>query len=174
VHHPGATNDEGEFIGEGHDLKTISYLELTPLLIAGHQEQQVTIDALKAEIESMKAQMAECCAKASDKSSTGSNSTSSPTGYADFDLNIEKATLDQNVPNPFNTETSITYRIPAQAQVRVRILGQSGQQIDTLVDGLMPKGEYKIIWNASHLPAGMYYYTLEADGVELVKKAVKL
>jgi hypothetical protein len=56
----------------------------------------------------------------------------------------------------------------------VRILTQGGQHIDTLVDGLMPKGEYRIVWNASHLPAGLYFYTLEADGVELVKKAVKL
>jgi len=175
VEQPATFDEEGNIVHEAVNFTGVNYVGLVPHVVDAVQELKAIIDAQQAQIEALTALVASCCAADSDKSmNQGSGSTGSPTEPADFDLQIEKATLDQNVPNPFQNETSITYRIPTQAQVRVRILGQNGQQIDTLVDGLMPKGEYKIIWNASHLPAGMYYYTLEADGIELVKKAVKL
>jgi len=164
---PEELDEEGNVLQEAISFNGVNYVGLIPHLVGAIKEQQAQIEALTALVN-------QCCAAGGDKSLQGSGSAGAPTEYGDFDLQIEKAYLGQNVPNPFQNETSITYRIPAQAQVRVRILGQSGQQIDTLVDGMMPKGEYRIVWNASHLPAGMYYYTLEADGVELVKKAVKL
>jgi hypothetical protein len=164
---PAEVDEEGNVISEAVSFNAVNYAGLVPHLVKAIQEQQAQIEALTALVN-------QCCASGGDKSLQGSGSTSSPTAPSDFDLRIEQPYLGQNVPNPFMYETSITYRIPEQAMVRVRILNQGGQHIDTLVDGLMPKGEYKIVWNASHLPAGLYLYTLEADGVELVKKAVKL
>jgi hypothetical protein len=185
--HPGVWDEYGNQISQDVDLLGVKYTELIPIIVAGLQEQQTTIEAqsaqlteLQSEVQGLKdqvntlIQLYESCCEAGGTP----KALNQPQGPQDegmhYDLKIEQPYLGQNVPNPFMYETSITYRIPEQAMVRVRILTQGGQHIDTLVDGLMPKGEYRIVWNASHLPAGLYFYTLEADGVELVKKAVKL
>jgi hypothetical protein len=179
VVHPAQYDDEGNQTSQEHEFKAVNFIELIPILIAGHKEQQATIeaqqeaiDAQQAQIQELAALVAVCC------EAGGAKSMNQPQGPQDegmhYDLKIEQPYLGQNVPNPFMVETSITYRIPEQAMVRVRVMDAKGQQVDMLVDGLMPKGEYKIVWNASHLPSGLYFYTLEADGVELVKKAVKL
>jgi uncharacterized coiled-coil protein SlyX len=183
---PTISDSDDEDFSEDFSYKSVNYTELIPILIAGHKEQQSTIEAQNAkldeqaaEIEEMKDQIstlfemvAACCEAGCAKSM---NQPQGPKEEGmNYDLRIEQPYLGQNVPNPFMVETSITYRIPEQAMVRVRVMDAKGQQVDMLVDGLMPKGEYRIVWNASHLPAGLYFYTLEADGVELVKKAVKL
>jgi hypothetical protein len=181
VVHPAQYDDEGNQTSPEHEFKAVNYIELIPILIAGHKEQQATIAAQQQAIAAQQTQIHElaalvaACCEAGGAAPKSMNQPQSPQDEGmNYDLRIEQPYLGQNVPNPFMNETSITYRIPEQAMVRVRILTQSGQHIDTLVDGLMPKGEYKIVWNASHLPAGLYLYTLEADGVELVKRAVKL
>ncbi|MBX2822896.1 MAG: tail fiber domain-containing protein [Rhodothermaceae bacterium] len=45
--HPGATNEEGEHIGEPIEYKAVSYMKFIPLLLTAVQEQQAEINALK-------------------------------------------------------------------------------------------------------------------------------
>jgi hypothetical protein len=175
VMHPAQYDEDGNQTSPSYEFKAVNYTELIPILIAGHKEQQSKIDDLAEQVAFLTELVAACCEAGGAKSFNAPHPNDEPgQEMMNYDLRIEQPYLGQNVPNPFMTETSITYRIPEQAMVRVRVMDAKGQQVDMLVYGLMPKGEYRIVWNASHLPAGLYFYTLEADGVELVKKAVKL
>ena len=70
--------------------------------------------------------------------------------------------LGQNFPNPFNPAARITYQIPVQASVRLKIFNLLGEEVTTLVNEEKQAGEYTIVWNASAFPSGVYFYRLDA------------
>jgi hypothetical protein len=88
--------------------------------------------------------------------------------------------LGQNYPNPFNPSTSITYRIPEQAHVAIRIHNVRGQVVRKLVDDRKEAGTYTIHWNGRDnmgrkVSSGIYLYTLETDrGIQATRKMVVL
>jgi len=93
-----------------------------------------------------------------------------PTGVKDQTELPDGFTLNQNYPNPFNPSTTITFTIPAQSQVTLRVFDILGCQVDVLVDDVKSAGNYTVHFNASHLPSGMYVYRLETSQNVLTKK----
>ena len=90
-----------------------------------------------------------------------------PTGFA----------LEQNYPNPFNPSTTISYTIPATAvgtshdlSVRLTIINILGQTVATLVNEQQSPGTYNVMFDASTLPSGVYFYQLVCNNVILTKK----
>jgi hypothetical protein len=77
--------------------------------------------------------------------------------------------LDQNYPNPFNPTTTLSYRIPEEGQVTLRIYNLLGDPIATLVNGRQPAGEYAIRFDASRLPSGIYFSRLTFRGLTAVR-----
>ena len=82
--------------------------------------------------------------------------------------------LYQNYPNPFNPTTTIRYTIPfviatplvrgKQSQfVTLKVYDVLGNEIATLVDEEKSSGENSIIFDASSLSSGIYFYQLKAD-----------
>lgn len=82
--------------------------------------------------------------------------------------------LKQNYPNPFNPTTTITLMIHQSAMVKLEVYSTIGQKMETLLNEFMPKGEHKIVFRANHLPSGIYYYKMRADGYEQIRKMVLL
>jgi hypothetical protein len=88
--------------------------------------------------------------------------------------------LEQNVPNPFNPETTIGYRITEPGPALLRIYDTSGALVRTLVDeDHGAAGRYEARWdgtNASGLrvASGVYLYRLDAGGETVTKKMVLL
>ncbi len=80
--------------------------------------------------------------------------------------------LSQNYPNPFNPVTDISYSVPRAEKVSLRIFNLLGQEVAVLVDGMKPAGTYKVSFDGSQLPSGIYMYRLETDGYTMSKKMV--
>ena len=72
--------------------------------------------------------------------------------------------LLQNYPNPFNPRTTFQYHLNKMSDVKLTVFNLAGQQVDLLVNDNQRPGIYKIIWDAGHLPSGMYVYLLEMQG----------
>jgi hypothetical protein len=72
--------------------------------------------------------------------------------------------LENNVPNPFNPETTIRFHVPDATSVFLKVYNSRGQQVDTLVDGLLTKGWHEVSWSAVSFPSGLYFYTLILGG----------
>jgi hypothetical protein len=81
----------------------------------------------------------------------------------------KKYELLQNYPNPFNSVTKISYSLPQESRINLRIFNIVGKDVITLVDEVQTMGNKSIIWNGqdSHgKPAGsgIYIYELEITG----------
>ena len=78
--------------------------------------------------------------------------------------------LEQNYPNPFNPSTHIKYNIPESGIVKLAIYNTLGEEVAVLVDGMVEAGFYEVTFDASHLPSGAYFYRLQSDKLNQVKK----
>jgi hypothetical protein len=85
-------------------------------------------------------------------------------------LNEMDFQLYQNYPNPFNPTTRISFSIKNQARVTLNVHNIAGQLIATLADEQFSPGNYKVSFDATHLPTGVYIYTVQSVGVRIVKK----
>jgi Rax2 C-terminal beta propeller domain/Secretion system C-terminal sorting domain len=83
--------------------------------------------------------------------------------------------LMQNYPNPFNPSTTITYQIAATGHVTLKVYNLLGQEVATLVNGVMSAGSYTAHFNAARLASGIYFYRLATnDGFSSEKKMLLL
>lgn len=86
---------------------------------------------------------------------------------APFVNNNSYSMLRQNVPNPFNGSTAISFNMTHCGYARLTIYNSIGQSVATLCDGQTDAGEHQVTFSGDKLPAGVYYYQLTTDsGVE--------
>lgn len=110
------------------------------------------------------------------------------TGGDEFRSPLESATtraitlaLHQNVPNPFNPQTTIGYDVPGDGAVRVKlwILDVAGRVVSILVNGNQPAGTREIVWRGTddrgaQVASGVYFSVLEVAGERVTRKLVLL
>jgi hypothetical protein len=85
-------------------------------------------------------------------------------------------------PNPFNPSTTLSYRLPQDAAVRLEIYDLIGRKIRSLVDESKSAGYYHVVWNGrdqmgKEVASGVYLYRFSAtptDGGRLVARSGKL
>jgi hypothetical protein len=92
------------------------------------------------------------------------------TSVENEDFTIQNFSLTQNYPNPFNPMTTINYNLDINSYVNLDIYNIIGEKVETLVSELQNAGNYKINFNASNLPSGIYFYKLVSNNRVLVKK----
>ncbi len=78
--------------------------------------------------------------------------------------------LRQNVPNPFNPATRISYHLSQSAQVHLDVYDSRGVHVHTLVQRRQTPGSYAVEFRANDLPSGLYFCKLQTDGFTTVKK----
>ncbi|MDE3058141.1 MAG: T9SS type A sorting domain-containing protein, partial [Bacteroidota bacterium] len=81
--------------------------------------------------------------------------------------------LFQNFPNPFNPSTTISYYLPANSIVTLKVYDPLGREIETLVNGYQGVGMHTVLFNARNFPSGVYFYSLRSLlGRNMVRKMI--
>jgi hypothetical protein len=86
----------------------------------------------------------------------------------------QRFALFQNYPNPFNPRTEIAYQVPGLRDVRLIVFDLRGREVATLVNERQPAGQYSVVFDATGLPSGAYFYRLTAGEFELTRKLIVL
>jgi hypothetical protein len=84
----------------------------------------------------------------------------------------KKFMLSQNYPNPFNPTTNFGFRISDFGFVTLRVYDVLGREIASLMNEIKQPGEYKVNWNASEFPSGVYFYRLQSGSYIDTKKLI--
>lgn len=82
--------------------------------------------------------------------------------------------LQQNYPNPFNPTTVISYSLPKNALVHLKVFDMLGREVANLVNNVQSPGNYKVTFNGSNLPSGVYFYKIESDSFTKINKMLLL
>ena len=82
--------------------------------------------------------------------------------------------LKQNIPNPFNPETTIEFGVKENCRVVLKIYDIRGRELDVLVDKYYSPGYYRVPFNARDLPTGLYLYRIKMGEFQDVKKMAVL
>jgi hypothetical protein len=73
--------------------------------------------------------------------------------------------LSQNYPNPFNPSTLISYQLPSDAYVTLKIFNVLGNEVKTLTNGFTTAGSHQVQFSANELSSGVYFYTIQANSL---------
>jgi len=84
-----------------------------------------------------------------------------------------------NYPNPFNPETTISFSLPADSEVKLSVYNIRGQLVKRVIDDQLERGSHSIIWNGRNsnnqsCASGVYFYRLEACGKTQTRKMMLL
>jgi len=143
----------------GNNKKGIVYTQLIALLIEGMKEQQKEIEILNEKVSAVQGIPK---IESSKIASSLNNSTTS-----------ETSNLYQNIPNPFTTQTQISYFLSTTAiNAQLCIYNLSGQQLRCVK--LTETGSGTVTIQANELQAGIYLYSLIVDGKEAACKRMVL
>jgi hypothetical protein len=97
------------------------------------------------------------------------------TGVAENRTDIPKDfSLNQNFPNPFNPTTTISFSLPKQSFVSLKVFDLLGREAATVVSEEFSAGNYTKQWNAANIPSGVYFYRLRAGSFTETKKLLLL
>jgi len=83
--------------------------------------------------------------------------------------------LGEAFPNPAPGETQIGFGIPHSARVTLAIYDQQGRRVRELVNGNLPAGDHRVLWDGRdaagrQVPNGLYFYRLLVEGKKLTGK----
>jgi hypothetical protein len=82
----------------------------------------------------------------------------------------DKFELSQNYPNPFNPSTKISFAIPQNNRVVIKIYNTLGKEVSEIVNDNFNAGSYEVTFDASNLTSGVYFYKITAGNFTDTKK----
>lgn len=102
------------------------------------------------------------------------NGTINYSDVVETNITVDKYSLGQNFPNPFNPSTTIRYEIKDAGQVQLRVYDILGNEVSVLVDDYQNVGIHYVKLDASNLASGLYIYKLIVNENVFVKKMTLL
>jgi photosystem II stability/assembly factor-like uncharacterized protein len=82
--------------------------------------------------------------------------------------------LAQNYPNPFNPSTTISYALPKDNFVSLKVYNVLGQLVSTLVNEVKTAGVHNVTFDASKINSGVYYGVLKVGNSSEMMKTIKM
>jgi uncharacterized delta-60 repeat protein len=82
--------------------------------------------------------------------------------------------LSPPTPNPFNSTTILSYKLPFADRVQLTVWDTAGRLVATLVEGRQEKGMHEITFKGADLASGVYFVQLKAGRFENVRKLLLL
>ncbi len=132
-------------VTDENGYKSVNYDMIIPILVEAIKEQQKQLDEQKEMINAQ-----------------GDRRTGSATGISQLNSAADGFALDQNIPNPFSSETAINYTLPQQIKnASLIVYDLSGKQLTSFPLELSAKS---ISITSEKLSAGIYIYSIMADG----------
>ncbi len=92
----------------------------------------------------------------------------------EVEVTVKRYELFQNYPNPFNPVTYIEFKVPVSDLITLKVFDVLGNEVSTLVNEQKAVGKYKVTFNASNLPSGVYFCTLQTGSFVTTKKMILL
>lgn len=97
------------------------------------------------------------------------------TAVEDVITNIpQKINVFPSYPNPFNSSTTLSYYVPATADVRISMYNTLGELIKVLFNDNINSGYHKLVINATELVSGVYFIVFNTADIQLVSKIIYL
>jgi len=92
------------------------------------------------------------------------------------DNQVTSFTLDASYPNPFNTSTTIKFRLNISNRIKIEIFDLSGRLVTVLWNGRLTTGQHTLQWTpAGDLSSGIYFYRITGDyAVSAIRKIAYL
>ncbi len=184
ITHPAKVDSTGTIVAPSFTYKTVDYEKLIPILIGGYKIQKSEIDNLKEENSNKDSIIAALNAKNDEQDSLlnlmwnclqatnlcNEARSIQPTGanvnnQTNVELtNAQSVILDQNVPNPFAEQTTVTYNLlEGTKRAQMLFYNSNGQMINSVeLSTTSGKGQLNVF--ANDLTNGVYTYTLVVDG----------
>jgi regulation of enolase protein 1 (concanavalin A-like superfamily) len=82
--------------------------------------------------------------------------------------------LQSAYPNPFNSNTVISFSLPSKSLVMLKVFDMMGRDVATLVNEELAAGNHYLQWNASNISSGVYFYRLQSGSFTETKKLILL
>jgi len=82
--------------------------------------------------------------------------------------------LDQNVPNPFNPTTTISFSLVERVAVELTVMDVRGRVVDVLMRDEREAGAHQVDYRPTDLPSGVYFYRLRAGNFVQTRRFVLL
>ena len=80
--------------------------------------------------------------------------------------------LENNYPDPFSSNTTISYIIPNEVHVELTVFDMDGRIVQILINKTQSAGTHKVNWIPNNELSGMYFYKIKAGDFVDVKKCV--
>ena len=105
---------------------------------------------------------------------SGSANGSSKPGIIDNTTETSGAYGLSNYPNPFNPTTVISYTVPMDGMVTLKVYDVLGREVETLVNQNRKAGRYEVTFDGSRLASGVYFYRLIVGSHTITKKMLMI
>jgi hypothetical protein len=98
-----------------------------------------------------------------------------PTAVQEFQLNeADRYKLEQNYPNPFSGKTTISFHIPENSFVSLKVYNMLGIEIAELAGKRFEPGNHTVEFDSAKLPQGKYFYRIESSNFSETKEMTKI
>jgi hypothetical protein len=100
-------------------------------------------------------------------SNSAALTVNSPTSAGEYRLAgiPEVYEMKGSYPNPFNPSTRISFGIPVESKIVLKVYSMTGELVEVLLNDIRPAGYYEKIWDAAGYASGVYLLSVTTESL---------